>query len=62
MTNLIYKGFTEVDKPAQFVTVVNKHGFEMITGFYSAANGLNVDNLSIGHTYQMNIVNNEVTL
>ena len=62
MTNLIFKGFTEIDQPAQFITVVKKHGFEMVTGHYIAAKGLNVDSLIIGQSYEGIVTGKEVTL
>lgn len=62
MTTVTYKGFTEVNKPAQFITTVIKYGMEMVTGYYDAAKGFNTDHLVIGESYKANINNNEVTL
>jgi hypothetical protein len=39
MTTVTYKGFTEVNKPAQFITTVKKYGMGMVTGYYDAAKG-----------------------
>jgi len=62
MTTVTYKGFTEVNKPAQFITTVKKHGMDIITGWFDAAKGFNTDNLVIGESYEANINNNEITL
>jgi hypothetical protein len=61
MTTVIYKGFTEVNKPAQFITTVKKYGRDIVTGWFDAAKGFNTDNLVIGQSYQATININEVT-
>ena len=62
MTTVTYKGFTEVNKPAQFITTVKKYGMVMVTGWFDAAKELNIDHLVIGESYELNINNKEVTL
>lgn len=62
MTTVTYKGFTEVNKPAQFITTVKKYGMDMVTGWFDAAKGFNTDHLVIGESYEASINNKEVTL
>jgi hypothetical protein len=62
MTTVTYKGFTEVNKPAQFITTVKKCGMDIVTGWFDAADDLNVDNLVIGDTYEASINNKKVSL
>ena len=62
MTTVTYKGFTEVSKPAQFITTVKKHGMDMITGWFDAADELSVDHLVIGESYEASINNKKVSL
>lgn len=62
MTTVIYKGHTEVNKPAQFITTVKKYGMDIITGWFDAEEGFNTDYLVIGEAYEANINNNKVSL
>ena len=61
MTTVIYKGFTEVNKPAQFITTVKKYGMDMVTGWFDAAEGFNTDHLVIGEYYEASINNKQVS-
>lgn len=51
----IFKGFVEVDKPAQFITVKMVKGFEMITGYYDLHKQINPDSLEIGEEYEIEV-------